>query len=236
MESAQLWRIDLQKRWKHYTHYTRCTVWSHVKWQSLCKSFKVSLSRYYFFQILVNKEGGKMVFIRNELLAKRLENFKTTSAETICITFLISKRKWRIIFTYRPSQYDKKVFFQEWSKTVSRAINKYDRILVAGDSNIDVSGSNGLNDNHFCELIDTFNLINLVKTSTCFKTTRGILLDVLLTHKSKSLQKTAVCETGLCDYYKMIFTIFRSTFIWLPQKLLNIETIKVLMKTFFAIN
>ena len=177
-----------------------------------------------------------MVFIRNELLAKRLENFKTNSAETICIAFLISKRKWRIIFTYRPPQYRKKVFFQEWSKTVSRAINKYDRILVAGDSNIDVSGSNGLNDNHFSELIDTFNLINLVKTSTCFKTTRGILLDELLTHKSKSLQKTAVCETGLCDYYKMIFTIFRSTFIWLPRKLLNIETIKVLMKTFFAIN
>ena len=129
-----------------------------------------------------------MVFIRNELLAKRLENFKTNSAKTICIAFLISKREWRIIFTYWPPQYDKKVFFQELSKTISQAINKYDRILVAGDSNINVSGSNGLNDNHFSELIDTFNLIYLIKTPTCFKTTRGTLLDLLLT-QAKFLTK-----------------------------------------------
>ena len=89
-----------------------------------------------------------MVFIRKELLAKRLEDFETKSTETICIELVISKRKWCIIFTYRPPKYDKKVFLQELSKTVN----------VAGDLNTDVSGSKGLNDNHFSELIDTFNL------------------------------------------------------------------------------
>ena len=39
-----------------------------------------------------------MVFIKKELLAKRLENFETKSTETICIELLISKRKWCIIF------------------------------------------------------------------------------------------------------------------------------------------
>ena len=86
---------------------------------------------------------------------------------------VISKKKWCIIFIYRPPKYDKKVFFQELPKTVSQATNKYDNILVAGDLHIDVSGSKGLNDNHFSELIDTFNLTNFVKTPTCFKTTRG---------------------------------------------------------------
>ena len=94
----------------------------------------------------------------------------------------------------------------------------------------------GLNDNHFSELTDTFNLTNLVKISTCFKTTRGTLLDLLLTNKPNPLQKTGICETGLSDCHKMVFTIFRSTFIKLPPKLLNIETIKVLMKTFFVMN
>ena len=55
-----------------------------------------------------------MVFIRKELIAKRLENFKTKSTET-----KISKRKCCIIFTYRPPKYDKKVFFQEISKTTT---------------------------------------------------------------------------------------------------------------------
>ena len=158
-----------------------------------------------------------MVFTRKELLAKRLENFETKSTETICIELLISKRKWCIIFTYRPPKYDKKVFFQEISKIISQAINKYDNILVAGDLNIDVSGSKELIDNHFSELIDTFNLTNLVKTPTCYKTTRETLLDVLLKKKPNSLQKTGVCETGI---------IFRSTFVRLSSKIIKYRNYK----------
>ena len=107
----------------------------------------------------------------------------------------------------------KKVFFQELSKTISQAINKYDNISVAGDLNIDVSGSKGLNENHFSELIDTFILKNLFKTPNCSKTTRGTLLNVLLTNKPNSSQKIGVCETGLSECRKMVFAIFRSTFI-----------------------
>ena len=46
--------------------------------------------------------GMKMVFIRKESLAKRLENFETKLTETICIEFLTSTRKWCIIFINRP--------------------------------------------------------------------------------------------------------------------------------------
>ena len=84
---------------------------------------------------------------------------------------------------------------QEISKTISQAKNKYDNILVAGDLNVAVSGSRGLIDNHFSGLIDTFNLTNLVKTPTCFKTTLGTLLDVILTYKSKKLTNTFFTKT-----------------------------------------
>ena len=175
-----------------------------------------------------------MVFIRKELLAKRLENFENKSTETIYIELLISKRKWCIIFTYRPPKYDKKVFFQEISKIISQAINKYDNILVAGDLNIDVSGSKGLIDNHFSELIDTFNLTNLVKTPICYKTTRGTLLDVLLTKRPNSLQKTGVCETGINNCRKMVFTIFRSTFIRLYSKIIKYRNYKGFNENIFC--
>ena len=179
-----------------------------------------------------NKGGGKMVFIRKELLAKSLEDFETKSTETILIELLISKKRWCNIFIYRPPKYDKKVSFQELSKTISQAINKYDNIL--GDLNIDVSGSKGLNDNHISELNDTFNLINLVKASTCFKTTRGALLDVLLTNQPNSLPKTGICETRLSDCHKMVFTIFRSTFIRLPPKIIKYRNYKGFNENIFC--
>ena len=63
----------------------------------------------------------------------------------------------------------------------------------------------------FLDLKDTYNLSNLVKSTTCFKSSKDTLLDVLLTYKPKSLQKTFVCETGLNDCHTLAVTVFRST-------------------------
>ena len=74
---------------------------------------------------------------------------------------------------------------------------------------------------HFSDLKDTYNLSNLVTLTICFKSSRGTLLDVLLTNKPKSFQKTFVCETGLSDCHKLVVKIFRSTFIKLPTKVVK---------------
>ena len=37
-------------------------------------------------------------------------------------------------------------------------------------------------------------------------------LDVTLTNRPRSFQKTAAITTGLCDYHKMIITAFRSSY------------------------
>ena len=76
------------------------------------------------------------------MLTKRLENFETQqkqSAQNIC-----------------KIKYDTRRF----TKIISQEISTYDNILIAGDLNIDVPGSKGLIDDHFTELIDTFNLTN----------------------------------------------------------------------------
>ena len=49
---------------------------------------------------------------------------------------------------------------------------------------------------------------------------------MLLTNKPKSFQKTFVCETGLSDCHKLVATIFRSTFIKLPPKVVKYRTYK----------
>ena len=88
--------------------------------------------------------------------------------------------------------------------------------------------------NHFSDLKDTYNLTNLVKSSTCFNSNKGTLLDVLLTNKPKSFQKTFVCETGLSDCHKLVATIFRSTFIKLPPKIIKYRSYKNFDKNKFC--
>ena len=82
--------------------------------------------------------GGKTVYVREGFIAKRLADLERSTSETICIEVMISKKKWCIIFVYRPPHSNnKKVFFSELTTSLNQATNKYDNIIVMGDLNID---------------------------------------------------------------------------------------------------
>ena len=87
-----------------------------------------------------NHGGEKMVFIRECLITKRLENLETKLSETICLELTVSNKKWLVLLAYRPPQENNKhLFFSELNETISKAVNSYKNLIVIGDLNIDVS-------------------------------------------------------------------------------------------------
>ena len=80
-----------------------------------------------------------------------------------------------------------------------------------GDFNIDLKIKGfGLNKHdEFCHL---FNLTNLKKIETCYIKSHKSLIDLFLTNKPLSFQKTHVTERGLSDYPKLISTFLKSHF------------------------
>ena len=64
--------------------------------------------------------AGNMVFVREGFIVKQMKNFETKNAETICLELIIVKKKWCILFAYRPSNTDKEKVFHE----VSVSLNK----------------------------------------------------------------------------------------------------------------
>ena len=65
--------------------------------------FKINNYQYPPFRRDRNsKGGGKIVYIRQGLISKRLSKFESKGIETICIELTISKKKWCILFEYRP--------------------------------------------------------------------------------------------------------------------------------------
>ena len=87
----------------------------------------------------------------------------------------------------------------------------YENTVIMEDFHIDIEFkcvcSNNLSD--FCDL---FHLANIVKSDTCFTKTHTSLIDLILTGKPSSFNKTLVSETGLSDYHKMITTFFKLHF------------------------
>ena len=148
-----------------------------------------------------------LVYLREGFLAKRIPKFETEKAETIYIEITIAKKKWCILFAYRPPNFSKTEFFEEISVTLNKALNKYDNLLLAGDLSINTLRPTSDLSNHLSDLNDTFSLTNLVTDSACFKSNKGTLIDLMLTNKPKRFYKSHSFVTGLSDCHKLIVSI-----------------------------
>ena len=83
--------------------------------------------------------GGKMVFIKEGLIAKRMSNDECEISETISFELTVSEKEWCITFGCRPPNYkNKEVLFMELNKSCNYITRKYEYILVIGDVNTDL--------------------------------------------------------------------------------------------------
>ena len=153
--------------------------------------------------------GGKIVYIREGFISKRMSEYETKTSETICLELSLKSKKWFIMFGYRPESISRDLFFEEINLTLSKAMDKYQNILFIGDLNIDLNLPNNDKKNFLSDLCDIFDLTNMVKDKTCFMSAQGTSIDVMLTNKPRSFYKTIPIETGLSDHHKLIVTYLR---------------------------
>ena len=102
--------------------------------------------------------------------------------------------------------------------TLNKALNEYDNLPFAGDLNINTLTPTSDSSNHLSDLNDLFSLTNLVTDSTCFRSDKGSLTDLMLTNKPKSFYKSHSFVTGFSDCHKPIVNILRTSFQKLPPK------------------
>ena len=113
-------------------------------------------------------------------------------------------------------------FLRTNSLSLSNIENKYDNIILTGDLNLNKKSKNN---SYYSDLCDTFDLTNLIKANTCFKSSNQTSIDVI-TNWPRSFQKSVVITTGLSDYHKVRLTFFRSYFSRLPPKALTYRSFR----------
>ena len=83
--------------------------------------------------------------------------------------------------------------------TLNKIHGKYEHILLAGDFYIDELTTDSDSSNHLSDVKDVFNLTNVVKKPTCFKSQDRTLIDLMLTNRPRSFLKSQNFEIGLND-------------------------------------
>ena len=105
-------------------------------------------------------------------------------------------------------------------------------MILIGDFNIDTKCKD-IGTDKLEGLCNAFNLKNLVKSETCFTKDHKSLIDLVLTNKPLSFQRTQVAETGLSDYHKLITTFFKCKFQCLKPKIICYRKYKSFIESAF---
>ena len=103
-------------------------------------------------------------------------------------------------------------------ETHSKAVNSYENIIVIGDLNIDVKGSDKDRNNYLSDFVDTFSLYNLITRKACHKNLSGATIDIILTYRPNCFQETSTVGTGLTDFRQMIISCLKKAFKKFHQK------------------
>ena len=77
-----------------------------------------------------------MIFVRNDIITRRLQDFEPKDLECICIELTLSKKKWATFSVYRPQSENISGFFDKLANSIDRAINICYNVVIMGDINI----------------------------------------------------------------------------------------------------
>ena len=113
------------------------------------------------------------------------------------------------------------MFFNEINISLNKILGKYDKVLLAGDLNIDELKTGSNSSNHLFDAKDVFNLTNLVKKPNFFKSQDGTLIDLMLKNRPRSFSISQNFEIGLSDCHKFVASILRASFKKLPRKIIT---------------
>ena len=143
-----------------------------------------------------------------EIPAKVLRHDFPT-VESFFVEIILHKKKWLINCSYNPHKNSIKNHFEIISRTLDTFTTKYENILLLGDFNACADDESVKN---FCR---SYDLHSLVKQSTCYKNPENpSCIDLILTKKAKSFQRTCVIETGLYNFHRMTISVLKMHSRW----------------------
>ena len=181
-----------------------------------------------------NKSGGGLIeFLKKGIITKRLKGLETNLSETICTEITISKKRWKMSVYRPPTSSNIDTFFAELTISLSKAVNKFDNLIIMGDFNIDITKKDCSGFDKLEELRDAFNLTNLIKSETCRINNHKSTIDLFFTNKPLSFQGTSTTGTGLSDCHKLITTFMRSFVSRLKPKIIFFRNYKKFDETKF---
>ena len=90
----------------------------------------------------------------------------------------IDNVKYAIGVIYKPPRYSNDMFFQEFEDTLNIIVPQFDKIICDGDFNIDLGQIDSNDTKRFYNLIESYDMTQIINEPTRFSTSNASLIDL----------------------------------------------------------
>ena len=157
--------------------------------------------------------GGLLVYVSSHIPSRIITDFIfPVGFQAIAFEIILKDRKWLIVSLYNPEKRDGSNFLNVLSEMYDFYSKKYEHCILVGDMNMEPS------EPIMDQFLEIHNLQNIIKQKTCFKSSKGSCIDLILTNKRYYFQHTNTLETGLSDWHRLVYTMFKSTYCRQPPQ------------------
>ena len=155
---------------------------------------------------ITDKQRGLLVYIKSHLSSKLL-SIHNTSNDVQVIQFELNLRKEKRMFMciYRPPKQNRRYFSENLSSIADHYSSIYDNYIFLEDFNMEP------NCLALTSFMQSFNLFNLIKTNTCFKS-KSTYVDLILTNRKYCFKHSHTFETGLSDHHHLVYSMLKTRF------------------------
>ena len=167
------------------------------------------------YRLDINRHSGGLLVYVNENIPSCIKKDFNIDSDLQIIPFELNlrKQKWIVFSIYRPPKKCLKDFLSKLSTIIDFYTRNYVNILVMGDFNAEPHNSN------LKMFMDKYDLYNHIKEKTCWKSSSGSCIDLVMSNKKFSFKHSGAAETGLSDHHLLVYTMLKTTFTKLgPRK------------------
>jgi hypothetical protein len=126
--------------------------------------------------------------------------------ENIVLEFDFKKFKLVLIYVYKNPNVPKEVFIEHVTKLYDLIHDGNKESILLGDINIDMSMSDNIVERQICTMYD---LKNLIKSPTCFKSEKGTLIDPVIVSNNRKMCNPFNLTCGASDFHNMVGCILK---------------------------
>ena len=137
-----------------------------------------------------SRKGGLLVYVNKNIPSKYLRSFHLPNdIQVILIEVNLKQRKLLVVSIYRPPDQKLACFLSSITDLFDHYLKTYEDFIVIGDFN-ESETSPALD-----PFLDEQKCKNIIKNKTCFKSMKGLCIDLVLTSRPNLHQFTNVLET-----------------------------------------